>query len=143
MWLFRGGQPLGQLVGAQPKEQLMQFIGQHLGALGVEALSPKDVEQAVADQGAVLVDIRQPVEYERGHLPGAISAPVDHDDVDTAELPEALTDLKDQRIVVYCRSGKAATPLARRLLKEGFASVATVDEGVFGWEVSDRRLVSD
>ena len=145
MWLFQGGQPLGQVVGAQPKAQLMAFLGHHLKSLGVEALSPKDVELAVEEMGAVLVDIRPAGDYDRGHLPGAVSAPVDPDDIESAELalPEALTDRKDQRLIVYCRSGKDCTPLARRLLKEGFASVSTVQDGVFGWEVSDRRLVTD
>lgn len=143
MWLFDKGEALGQVVGAQPKDRLMQFISHHLKSLGVEALSPADVELARDDMGATLVDIRPAVDYDRGHLPGALSICIDPDDIDAADLPAALADLRDERLIVYCRGGQHSTALARRLLKEGYASVSVIEDGVFGWEVSDRRLVTD
>lgn len=50
------------------------------------------------ESGEVLVvDVRPPVEFEHGHLPGALSVPLE-------ELPQQLGRLpKDKELVVYCR----------------------------------------
>ncbi len=138
IWLFDKGKPLGHVVGAHPKPHLMQFVSTHLKNIGVKALTPDQVEEASKSPDVTLVDIRPVEAFDRGRLPGAISAPVD--DID-GDLPEALTDLKDEPVVLYCRSGRDSTPLARRLLgQEGFSDVAIADEGLLAWEVSGRRL---
>ena len=93
--------------------------------------------EALEAGGVTLVDIRPAVAYQRGHLPGAVSIPVD--DVE-AEVPEALFDRQDDRLVLYCRSGSESTTFARRLSNEGFADVSIVEDGVFGWEVIGRKL---
>jgi len=64
--------------------------------LGVP-LSRDVVEGMLAAGEVLLLDVRPRVEYEHGHLPGAISVPVD-------ELPDQLGDLpRDRPIVAYCR----------------------------------------
>lgn len=57
-----------------------------------------DVLQHLIQRGeAVLIDVRPPIEYESGHLPGAVSLPVD-------QLPARLDELpRDRPIVAYCR----------------------------------------
>lgn len=58
----------------------------------------RDDLQALVDQGKImLIDVRPRIEYDSGHLPGAVSLPVD-------ELPARLDTLpKRKRIVAYCR----------------------------------------
>ena len=58
----------------------------------------RDELQTLIDQGKVmLIDVRPRVEFEHGHLPGAVSIPID-------ELPARLGTLpKRRRIVAYCR----------------------------------------
>ncbi len=65
---------------------------------GDESPLPRDeVEQLVQRGEVFLIDARPHVEYGHGHLPGAVSMPVD-------ELPERLDELpQDRRIVAYCR----------------------------------------
>jgi rhodanese-related sulfurtransferase len=51
----------------------------------------------VAAERALILDVRPTVEFEEGHIPGAISIPPD-------ELATRLDELpKDRRIVAYCR----------------------------------------
>jgi len=59
---------------------------------------PRDeLEERVDGGRALLIDVRPRLEYESGHLPGAVSIPVD-------QLPERLDELpKDRQIVAYCR----------------------------------------
>jgi rhodanese-related sulfurtransferase len=62
-----------------------------------EQLSRDELEVKLARGKLLLVDVRPAVEYESGHLPGAISVPVE-------VLAKRLGTLpRDRRIVVYCR----------------------------------------
>ena len=52
------------------------------------------------EQDYALVDVRQPDEYTKGHIPGAILIPL-------GEIPERIGELPtDKDIILYCRSGK-------------------------------------
>jgi len=51
------------------------------------------------EQDYMLVDVRQPGEYNKGHIPGAILMPL-------GEIPERMAELEtDKDIIFYCRSG--------------------------------------
>jgi thioredoxin 1 len=135
--LFHAGQHVGSVVGAQPKATLQAFIEGHVRSLGTQAHAADEVERRVASADVTLVDIRQPIDFDRGHLPGAVSAPVDDPE---GPLPEALIALSGSPIILYCRSGRDSAVLARRLGREGFGGVGIVEDGVLGWEVSGRKL---
>jgi rhodanese-related sulfurtransferase/DNA-binding transcriptional ArsR family regulator len=62
-----------------------------------ERLDRGQLEQMVAAGEALVVDVRPRIEYEHGHLPHAMSVPVD-------TLPDAAATLpRDRTLVVYCR----------------------------------------
>lgn len=74
-------------------EQLVrEFMGKANGAVARDRL------QRLLEKGDVcLVDVRPALEYQHGHLPGALSLPLE-------ELPARLRELpRDRQIVVYCR----------------------------------------
>lgn len=66
-------------------------------------------EMLLGEPGALLVDVRFAYEYAAGHMPGAVSLPVDLSD--RGDLPaarrQAFADVlgadKDRIIVIYCR----------------------------------------
>lgn len=61
-------------------------------------LSGEEARRLVAE-GALLLDVRSPAEFSRGHLPGAVNVPVD-------EVPGRLDELRQGRsLVVYCAGG--------------------------------------
>ncbi len=69
--------------------------------------------------GALLVDVRTPREYEAGHLDGAVLIP--HDQVEQ-RLAE-FGDDKSRSIVLYCRSGRRAGVAEQILREAGFTNV--------------------
>lgn len=72
-----------------------------------------------------LVDVRSPLEFADGHLPGAINVPVD-------ELRERLHELVPIRpTVVYCKVGFRGYLAARILQQEGFGDVANLSGGLW------------
>ncbi|MGC4935303.1 ArsR/SmtB family transcription factor [Gordonia sp. DT30] len=90
------------------------------------------------DDGSVLViDVRPRHEYERGHIPGAISIPL-------GELREHLDALPtDRRIIAYCQGPYCvASPTAASELAAAQRDSTYVDGGITSWIWSGGRLES-
>jgi len=91
-------------------------------------VSPEEVASLLRTGKAVLIDVRPPLEYESGHLPGALSIPVDELDQRLAELP------RDRRIIAYCRGEYClfADEAVTKLRELGFDAVR-MDGGWIEW----------
>ena len=72
-----------------------------------------------ADDGHVIVDVREQFEYNSGRIPGAINIPLTSI---SDEQPSELPDL-DQVILVYCRSGRRSKIAAQKLFDMGYTHV--------------------
>jgi rhodanese-related sulfurtransferase len=98
----------------------------------VEDVGIGDVESQTA--GALLLDVREPEEYARGHLPGAVSLP-------QAELASRLDELpRDRPILVVCESGSRSRRSAQFLTQMGFARVANISGGTHAWRKAGKPL---
>jgi rhodanese-related sulfurtransferase len=77
----------------------------------------------------VIVDVRPREEYEAGHLPGALSIPVE-------ELSRRIRTLpKGKPIVTYCRGRYCAfSHIAGRLLRKRGFDVLRLEDGLPEWE---------
>lgn len=73
--------------------------------------------KALVQQGALLIDVRTPDEFDVKHLDGAINIPVDQLEARAAELP------KDKDLILYCRSGTRSAQGRTTLSRAGFARV--------------------
>jgi len=69
-------------------------------------------------EGAVVVDVRTPDEYEDGHFPNAINIPV-------GELIKRAAEIgpKDKAVLLYCASGSRSAMGAKLLKTLGFVDV--------------------
>jgi rhodanese-related sulfurtransferase/rubrerythrin len=75
-----------------------------------------------------LVDVRQPGEYEQGHLPGARLIPVGH-------LPDRLKELEPGKTtIVYCKAGVRSRAAASILEHAGFRDVHSMAGGMNAWQ---------
>lgn len=95
-----------------------------------------EVQRLLATGDAVLIDVRPALEFDHGHVAGAISLPLDELEARFAELP------REKRIVAYCRGEFCllACEAVAFLRDRGFDAVRL--EG--GWPewVSEGRLVA-
>jgi len=59
------------------------------------SISPDDARQMLADRGddIILLDVREPREYEQGHIPGAVLMPM-------SVLPDRMKELDPSRTVI-------------------------------------------
>jgi rhodanese-related sulfurtransferase/rubrerythrin len=75
-----------------------------------------------------ILDVRQPKEYEQGHLAGALLMPV-------KEVATRLTELdRDEPLLVYCHSGVRSKAACQLLLAEGFKDVYNMSGGIVAWK---------
>ena len=85
---------------------------------------------------AVILDVREPDEWQAGHVQGAVYIPL-------ADLPARLNELSpDDRIVVICRSGARSGRAVAWLNQNGF-DVLNVDGGMVAWAASGQEMVSE
>jgi rhodanese-related sulfurtransferase len=105
----------------------------------VEERIDRDRLEAMVSAGeAVVVDVRPGIEYEYGHLPEAVSAPVD-------ALPGAAEGLpRDRKLVVYCRGAycRYADDAVATLRRAGFDAVR-LEGGWPEWVMEGRPTSRD
>ena len=82
-----------------------------------------------AEQVIKVIDVREPNEYAKGHIPGAINVPVE---TIGEEYPPELPDC-DQLILVYCRSGNRSKEAAQKLVDIGYKNVYEFG-GIIDWK---------
>ena len=81
-----------------------------------------------AETGYVILDVRTEEEYAEGHIPGAILIP----DYEIAQKAESILPDKDQKILVYCRSGRRSKNAAEALLALGYTNIWEFG-GIIDW----------
>lgn len=96
---------------------------------------------------SILIDVREPSEFDTGHIPGAINIPrgvlefqVDAHPAVAHVSDEALSH-KDRPIVVVCRTGGRAALSTVNLQRLGFANVRSIAGGVIAWGEAGLPLV--
>ena len=72
------------------------------------------------EQDVVILDVREPGEYNSGHIPGAVLLPVGSINRETAAdvIPE-----KDSTVLVYCRSGNRSKTASTVLAELGYTGI--------------------
>jgi rhodanese-related sulfurtransferase len=95
-----------------------------------------DVRQAaaLAGQGALLLDVREPGEWAAGHIAGATHMPLG--DLDPASVPAGTS------VVAVCRSGNRSSQAALELLKTGRDAV-NMAGGMLAWQKAGLPVVSN
>jgi rhodanese-related sulfurtransferase len=87
-------------------------------------------------QGAFMLDVREPDEWQEAHIPGATLIPL-------GELEERLSEVpKDKDIVVYCRSGNRSMSGVEILRQNGFSQASSMAGGIKDWIAHDLQTVS-
>jgi rhodanese-related sulfurtransferase len=81
------------------------------------------------DQGALVLDIRKPEEFAKGHVKGARQLPSDQ--ILTAS--DNFKKFKEKPVVVIDDSGSLAAAAVRQLQHQGFTKAFSLRGGFAGW----------
>ncbi len=89
--------------------------------------------QAVAlinHENAVVIDVRTQMEFDTGHILGAV-----HFDCNDADLKiQRLNKYTSQPVVVVCAHGKRSAKFLTRLEAQGFADAVSLAGGLQAWQ---------
>jgi rhodanese-related sulfurtransferase/rubrerythrin len=100
---------------------LMSFFQQ------VDGITPDEVKKIIKEDSPdsyCIVDVRQPGEYEQGHLPGARLIPL-------GQLKVSLSKMdKDKRTIVYCRTASRSASAVGLMAGEGFTHALNMEGGI-------------
>jgi rhodanese-related sulfurtransferase/molybdopterin-guanine dinucleotide biosynthesis protein A len=89
----------------------------------------------VTATGAFVLDVRQPDEYEAGHVPGAVLVPLDQLGARIDEVP------KDRHLYVVCRSGGRSATAVGALTAAGYEAT-NVAGGTLAWIEAGNPVVT-
>lgn len=88
------------------------------------------------DTSTLILDVRTPEEFAKGHVPGAINIPHSHLPARISEIADAA----DKDIVLYCKTGVRSEQAASRLRENGFTRLLHLDGDMEAWEKHKRPL---
>ena len=92
---------------------------------------------AQVENGAYLLDVREPDEWAAGHAPDAHHMPMMEVPARMAEVPT------DAEVVVVCRSGGRSGQVTSYLMGNGWDNVRNLDGGMQSWAAAGRDMISE
>jgi molybdopterin/thiamine biosynthesis adenylyltransferase/rhodanese-related sulfurtransferase len=99
----------------------------------------REVDTATADEsrqkpGAVVLDVREPDEYEQGAIPGALHIPRGQLE---SNIEARVTD-RDTPLIIHCAAGTRSAFAAKTLEEMGYTDVVSVAGGFNKWKDEGR-----
>jgi rhodanese-related sulfurtransferase len=92
-------------------------------------VSSREAADLIQNEQAIILDVRTPNEYKRGHLHNSILIPVQ-------ELQTRYKELgvhKDREILIYCATGNRSTVASKILIDSGFKHIVNMRGGIYDW----------
>ncbi len=96
-------------------------------------ISPQNLKEYIkntSEKEFILIDVREPAEYEASHIPGALLIPL-------RQIETKILDLNpNKRLIFYCRSGKRSKVAANFVSDTGLSlnPVYNLSGGILAWE---------
>jgi len=108
------------------------------GLLEVVDYQPANYREMTAAEAAafatredpLVLDVRTPAEFQRGHLPNAVLIPVQ---VLQRRIDE-LSAYRQRDILVYCATGNRSTVASKILIDQGFTRIVNLRYGIVDWQ---------
>lgn len=127
-----------QIIAAEQLAEVASLAHQAFGQGHIEGVDYDELHRRVTSGEVVLIDVRPPEEYAAGHLPGAISVPLD-------KLLSRLRGVSQHSdIIAYCRGPYCGMAVAavRELRDQGYRASCLAD-GPIQWALRSCRVVRD
>ena len=112
----------------------------------VKELFPWDLEEIMQEREVMLLDVREPAEYEAMHIEGSINVPrgvlETACEYDYEETQPELVEARDKEIVVICRSGNRSVFVCDVMQLMGYTNVSSLKTGLRGWADYEQPLIN-
>lgn len=116
---------LSEIQFAQVQQIKKEFLNANIG---MDGISLSELKERMDNGDVILLDVRPKDEYEKAHIPGAISIPIE-------ELKEKLSTLPTNcDVVAYCRGSYCLMSAeAVELLKSRGINAFRLEDGIHDW----------
>ena len=98
-------------------------------------LSPQEVKQGLDDGTLLLIDVREPLEFVEGRIPGSLLFPL------STFNPDWLPDSKSKKLVFSCRSGRRSVTAFNSAVDAGLAAHGHLEGGIQAWAAAGLPVV--
>jgi rhodanese-related sulfurtransferase len=86
-------------------------------------------------EGVTVLDVREPVEWQHGHIDGALHVPM-------GEVASRVDELPEGRLLVVCKVGGRSAQVTAWLQQQGHDAV-NLSGGMLDWVAAGRPIVGD
>jgi rhodanese-related sulfurtransferase len=101
---------------------------------GFEEIDVQAASDLLESGDALLIDVREPQEYEFEHVPGALLQPLSFLD------PDLFPAITEKKMLFICGVGKRSAAACKQLAKAGFTNLTNITGGVDAWREADLDL---
>ena len=95
----------------------------------LDEVTPLQASGMVAEQQAIIIDVREQDEWDDQHIPGAVHIPLG----EVQNRIDEIVAYKGQPIIMQCRSGRRSATAAGILEEAGFQDVSNLSGGIIAW----------
>ena len=102
----------------------------------ITQITPKESAGLVANEFAVIIDVRTVGEWQSKHIDGAVLIPL-------SELKSRVNELKQyqgKQLIMQCAVGGRSSKAVELLQQAGFSNVANMNGGIVAWEKANLPL---
>lgn len=85
----------------------------------VSRITSEEAKEEMNNNDVIILDVRTEEEYNSGHIENSVLIPID----DLEYKAEEVLTNKEQKILVYCRSGNRSKKAADLLVEMGYTNV--------------------
>jgi len=95
----------------------------------IREVTPAEAMQIhAADPAIVYLDVREPMEWNLGRIPGALFIPRGN-----LESRVEATIPREKKVIIYCARGNRSALAADTMQQMGYTDVASMSQGFIGW----------
>ncbi|WP_449373619.1 molybdopterin-synthase adenylyltransferase MoeB [Arthrobacter psychrolactophilus] len=107
--------------------------------ISTEQLAERLARRERGEEDFVLIDVREPVEFEISRIPGSVLIPLAgiRDGSALAQVPRGVP------LILHCKAGTRSAQALASLTAEGYVDVVHLEGGIDAWLASDKRGVQE
>lgn len=114
----------------------VMFYELRLRGQGATHVTAADAVRLI-NKGALVIDVRKPEEFEKGHIVNARNVPLDRMQQDE----DAIKKQKNKILLAVCADGATSGRAAGALRKAGYENTFSLKGGLAGWRADNLPLV--
>jgi rhodanese-related sulfurtransferase len=106
---------------------------------GFNEINAADYEKRRARKSAIVLDVRSPEEFAKGHVPGAVNV-----DINSPDFAQKVAHFqKSKTMLVNCHAGARGAIASAELAKLGFKTVCNLEGGLDAWQKAGHEPEAD